>query len=123
MNLESGNWYGWQMLPGYGDGPYFSPIRISSVQMLDDGCVWDVVFLNALYAAGVQSTRKRLRLLVDDAEYAIVRIEPERDRSGVISLMSKDWLGSCCPRVLREIEATSSPGSLSDSLDALFGSH
>lgn len=121
MILESGNWYGWQMLPGYFGGPYFSPIRISRVQVLDDGRVWDVKFLNALYAAGVQNTRQRLRLLANEAEYTIVRIEGGQDRSAVISPMSSGWLDSCCPRVLHEIEATPLHGSLSDSLDVLFG--
>lgn len=123
MKPESENWYGWQMLPGYGDRPYFSPIRISSVRELDNGQVWDVKFHNALYAAGVQMFQQRFRLLVNEAKYAIVRIEDQPDRSGVLSTMTTGWLSACCPSVLCEVEETSSEDSLPEKLDLLFGRH
>lgn len=50
LKLLPGTWYGWQMIPGYGDGyaPYFSPILVQHVNPKRTGsCVLELAFHNA----------------------------------------------------------------------------
>jgi hypothetical protein len=57
LQLIPKHWYGWQMLPGYGewDVPYFSPICINEVTPRKTGRgILAISFFNALYQEGVQ---------------------------------------------------------------------
>lgn len=89
LHLERGQWYAWQMLPGYsGVIPYFSPIRVDSVTPKKAGHRrFRLSFLNAMYATGVQLVEMELHILKHDERYLIAEIddETEDDRSVVIS--------------------------------------
>jgi len=51
LTLERGTWYGLTMYPGYGDGPYHSPIRVDDIKPQGQR-LFKLSFLNLGYAAG-----------------------------------------------------------------------
>ncbi len=62
LKLETNKWYSWQMLPGYGRGPYFSPIKIYGFQVREENII-ELNFHNACYAQGVQSFCLTMKIL------------------------------------------------------------
>ena len=97
MTLERGQWYAWQMLPGYVNGAYYSPIRVNEVEPLKSGeSLIKLDYLNAAYAQGVQSFKDTLRVLLRAGEYMIVVREevhePAKVRSAIITPITWDWL-------------------------------
>lgn len=101
LHLERGQWYAWQMLPGYsGVIPYFSPIRVDSVRPKKAGHRrFRLSFLNAMYATGVQPVAMELHILKHDERYLIAEIDDgtEDDRSVVISPIPFEWIERIVP--------------------------
>lgn len=78
LMMHSGHWYGWQMLPGYTDVPYVSPIKVMNVVPLKSGrSILRLDFFNAFYAQGVQGFSQDLRILKHGATYLVAEIVPE----------------------------------------------
>lgn len=124
IKLKAGCWYGWQMMPGYTDAPYFSPIRIALVEeVVDQAGMIDVKFLNALYAQGVQQFKKRLQILFRAKTYLVARIDPalDRGRTAIISKITPAWLDACCPQVAAELGTHVPASKLQLALDQAFG--
>lgn len=121
LQLERGQWYAWQMIPGYGDGvPYFSPIRVDSVTPKKAGNrTLQLSFLNALYAPGVQSFVMDLRILKHSEDFLIAEIEDETEggRSAVISRISYVWLDRLCPNLRLPPQGEWPATNVSDFLD------
>jgi len=92
LTLERGRWYGWTMWPGYLDAPYFSPIRVDAVNPLNTGSGrFDLDFLNAGYASGVQDMTYALRTLKREASYLLASVE-DSDRAVCIERLDLAWL-------------------------------
>ena len=92
FTLERGRWYAWTMYPGYGDGPYHSPIFVNEVKAVG-GRRFRLTFFNAGYASGVQGFDKTLKTVVREAEYlaAIEELSGET-RLCVIHHVDHGWL-------------------------------
>lgn len=105
IELLPGKWYGWQMMPGYGDAPYFSPIRVDRVTPLKTGAgrlqlqIW-----NVFYAEGVQGFDLTMRVLKRERDYLMAELEypqtPGLGRACVINEMTLGWLETCTPQVI-----------------------
>lgn len=107
LTLIRGNWYGWQMLPGYSGSPYFSPIRIDRCTALKTGqSILEVEYLNIGYAAGVQSFEEELRVIVRQPDYMIAIRGNEKTgsnvRSVIITHLDWTWLRRHCLELLDE---------------------
>jgi hypothetical protein len=104
FTLTKNRWYAWQMLPGYTDVPYFSPIYVRAVTPMKSGKgVLKVEFLNAGYAEGVQDFTVEIRVLKRTPEYLIGELTGEpKGRSCVVSTISPQWLGKFCPDFWRQ---------------------
>lgn len=64
LTLTRGTWYGWQMLPGYFQDPYYSPIKIFEVTPLKTGRRdLKIDFYNAFYIDGISIFVKTLRVI------------------------------------------------------------
>ena len=129
--LKPGRWYGWQMLPGYGDGysPYCSPIMIERVLPKKSGAGWlDVEFYNAFYSEGVKNFALSLRVLARGKDYMVVAIDgSDKDpRVAVISNLSIDWLTRFCPGFVQKNSHERMEGLAKSEMDyylnmAIFG--
>lgn len=103
LELERGVWYGWQMLPGYFDSPYFSPIRVDEVVPLKTGrSVLRLRFLNACYAVGVKNFDVKLKVLKRTETYIAAEIVGQKERIAVIYEFSFAWFRNCCPDVWKQ---------------------
>lgn len=113
LTLVPDQWYGWQMLPGYGPaglGAYFSPIRVERVTPRKTGRgILHLEFVNALYAAGVQDFALDLRILRHERDYLVASILSGEggptDRTAVISTISLQWIARMCPQLASAAEA------------------
>lgn len=97
LTLKPGHWYAWQMMPGYTDIPYYSPIRVDHCEALGTGqSKLRLAYFNAAYAAGVQNFEEPLRVLIRERDYMIaVRDEGKsigEIRTAIISNISWDWM-------------------------------
>ncbi len=121
FQLFAPRWFGWQMLPGYGDGrylPWFSPIHLRRVTPLKTGRgLLDIEFLQPLYAEGVQNLSVRLKVLYHGDNFLAGQIvQPDRsptmdNRLAIISHIEFGWLAQFCPQLLEAFPL--------ESLDAL----
>lgn len=106
FKLTAHRWYGWQMLPGYGEGaPYFSPIFVQSSALVpSDPNLRNLEFLNLKYAAGAQHFVTTLRPVLWSQTFVLAQlVDPEPDdhiRAAVISRITFDWLQIFCPELL-----------------------
>lgn len=97
LTLRSGQWYAWQMMPGYTGVPYCSPIRVERCEALRTGqSRMRLAYLNAAYAQGVQDFDETLRVLVREKDY-IVAVREEGDatpqiRTAIISVITWEWM-------------------------------
>ena len=92
LKLDVDKWYFWQMLPGYGWGPYFSPIKIYGLQVREEKVI-ELNFHNACYAQGVQGFCLMMKILWHVEEYIIVEIQPETSkRVAIIGNIDYVWL-------------------------------
>ena len=104
FEIRCGRWYGWQMTPGYGDCPYFSPILVQTVEPLGSGqSLLKLDFFNAGYAQGVQQFSKTLRIVL--RLKTILFAEEDSQRGIVICEITRGWLESCCPWVTPPMSA------------------
>jgi hypothetical protein len=104
LTLVTQCWYAWQMLPGYGNTPYFSPILVKRVvSRKTGGGLLALDFFNAFYASGVQDFSLAMRVLKRAADYLVAEIEhrtEELDRTAIISKINYDWIKSQCHQLL-----------------------
>ncbi len=109
FSLTRGQWYAWQMLPGYGELPYFSPIFVHEIKPLKTGNgVMRVAFLNAGYAEGVQDFEANLKVLKRTERYLVADLG-YNDRTAIISDISFPWIEKFYPHLW----ATSPPSRCS----------
>lgn len=102
LTLEVDKIYGMTMYPGYGDGPYRTPIQVLSV-VPHGQRTYELSFLNIFYAAGVQGMTYRLKTLKREA-YFIAAEESKQggsDRMLIIEAMSKNWIRDNIPQLLK----------------------
>jgi hypothetical protein len=116
LQMAPKNWYGWQMLPGYGSGfPYFSPIWVQEVIPRKSGRgILGLKFINALYAEGVQDFTLDLRIIRHQASYLVAELlyegESSRDRTAIISKIELSWIRYLCPELWASRPASDSSG-------------
>lgn len=110
MKLKQGHWYGWQMMPGYLDAPYFSPIRIENAPTVPGiGQTYSLEFLNAQYARGVRNFTLELTVLFKASSYLVVSMKDTTGRTGILSKMTANWLRRCCPDVAEFLRLENEP--------------
>ena len=95
LTLWPGQWYGLTMWPGYGDGPYHSPILVREVRVRGQRR-FNLLFVNAAYAAGVQEMAYELETLVRSSRYLLAKL-PEDDRSVAIVPLNRAWFSAHMP--------------------------
>ncbi len=123
FQLVAPQWFGWQMLPGYGGGrclSWFSPIHLRRVTPLKTGRgLLEIDFLHALHTVGAQDFSVRLKVLHHGDNFLAGRIMgpdgagTSDGRLAIVSHIEFGWLAQFCP----ELMAAFPPGSL-DSLHA-----
>lgn len=122
LRLTVGRWYGWQMLPGYGEGyqPYFSPIYITAVRPHKAGTHrLGISFFNAHYTRGVRDFDVVARVVARRRNYRVVALDyPEDDpRIAVISQLSAGWLQHHAPGLIEEHPPTDMTPLVSSEMD------
>ena len=108
FTLRVDNWYAWQMLPGYIDEHYFSPIRVNRVIPKKSGdSLLRLKFFNAAYAAGVQNFDLELKVLARAENYMVAALQYEGTstemRSAVISPITFRWIEKHFPGLFRQV--------------------
>ncbi len=104
LTLQSGNWYGWTMTPGYGDEPYHSPIRIDkSTALRTERGLIDLSFLNLGYAAGVRNFQIQMRVIARTNSFLVLR-EDDLDRTMLVEPLTRGWLVYRLERSLSDVE-------------------
>jgi hypothetical protein len=131
--LAPGDWYGWQMLPGYDEttrAPFFSPIRVERITPQKTGkSILTVAFWNVLDSEGVQDVAHDMRILKHEENYLIADLlygeGGNTDRSAVISSIEFDWIRRMCPGIWAnrppESTSTAAQGNVSQYLNEVFG--
>ena len=105
LKLVLDHWYGWQMIPGYGQGrylPYFSPIFITAVTAKKTGKrILEIGFFNAFYPEGVQDFKLNIRILKHSADWLLADLVDYGDtgRAAVINHIEFDWIQKLCPQL------------------------
>ena len=103
FTMENCRWYAWQMLPGYGDTPYYSPIWIRRVQPLKTGhSRLRLTFWNVAYAEGVQEFEVELRILKRSLLFLAADVVSQQDRLVIISEITTGWLRQCFPQWIEQ---------------------
>lgn len=93
FTLRKGHWYAYEMLPGYSDERYYSPILVDCVEPLKTGRnIVRVGFYNACYAEGVRGFQKDFRVLHRGASFMLMRIEGAEDRCAIVCPLTWGWL-------------------------------
>lgn len=132
FTLVAGHWYAWHLWPGdvAPSLPYCSPIRVQWLQPGEDGTRrLAFAFYNAGYAEGVRDFHVQLRVLHRTPTHLLgALIEPERQRSVVISPLDADWidrfapaLWAQAPRAWGADAAAQARANVLALLDAVFG--
>lgn len=98
FTLLRGQWYGLSMFPGYGNGPYHSPILVSSVEPLGDRR-FELAFWNLGYAVGVQDFKKRLKTLSRGLSHLVAAETEVEDRTYVLVHFNAHWLQRHFPQL------------------------
>ena len=76
FTLRVDHWYAWQMLPGYIDEHYFSPIKVNRVIPKKSGdSILRLGFYNAAYAAGAQNFVLELKVMVRAETYTVSALQ------------------------------------------------
>lgn len=103
LTLHRGHWYTWQMMPGYTDTAFYSPIFLTRVQPLKTGkSLITLDFYAAAYAEGVQNFSIQLRVLKRTQAYLLGEYAHNHERTAIISRMSDNWLEHHFPEWCRE---------------------
>ena len=98
--LENGQWFAWQMLPGYAGTPYFSPIFINRCER--SGSCLRLNFYNAAYAEGLRDFDEELIILHTSNDHLVAKLTSEPSRSVVISKLTATWLELILPAAFRD---------------------
>jgi hypothetical protein len=116
MTIRQQLWYGWQMLPGYGAGDYYSPIHVQHFKALRSGKgLVEIGFFNAGYASGVQGFLIEARVLHRGESYMILDLNTDfpGGRAAIISEITHAWLQKFTPQFLHsDFEAERDPQQL-----------
>ncbi len=120
------------MLPGYQgeeNAPYFSPIRVRSVQpRITRRHILTLRFFNALYASGVQEATVDAQIVTHAPDFLVAQ-ELRTDHGSaqrvfIVSRVTFGWLQRCCPELptLRPARAMEllQPLDVQDYLDHAF---
>lgn len=91
LSLERGGWYAMTMMPGYGDVPYTTPIRVDELSPRGNRR-FDLVFLNLGYAAGIQGFTSTFRTLKRGPGFIMAEQDGSPDRGYVFQNLTRDWL-------------------------------
>lgn len=123
LTLGIGQWYGWQMLPGYGGRchPYFTPIYVKAVEPLKKGSGHlRLEFFNAMYAQGVQDFTLNLKILKRCEDYLVADLDygdgQEMDRTAIVSHIDFEWIKRHCPEIWWNRPHSSFAGAASGSV-------
>lgn len=95
--LEGSRWFGMTMYPGYGGGPYHSPIQLTGFQLLDDR-IFGLDFLNLAYAQGVQNFCVEFEVLRGTADYQACVAADQPDRTYVFVPLTRKWMNTYFPQ-------------------------
>lgn len=127
--LERGQWFGWQMLPGYDRqyAPYFSPILVQEVTPKKTGRrMLHLRFVNVGYLEGGWDFDRDLKVLAHDKHYLIGSLAggaaDAGERCAVISRLNYAWLQRFCPEY-RVDDALASGASVQEYLFRQFPAH
>ena len=103
FKLEPFTWYAWQMLPGYTDEFYCSPMYIQKIIPKKTGKnLLEVHFINAFYAAGAKGFELEMKVLMRGPGFMILDLLYD-ERAAVVSSISYSWF-SRYGRFMREKE-------------------
>ncbi len=92
FKLEPFTWYAWQMLPGYTDEFYYSPIYVQKVTPLKTGKnLLKVEFINAFYASGVKGFELEMKVLKREHRYMILDLLYDQ-RAAIITDINYQWI-------------------------------
>ena len=84
------------MLPGYGSGKYYSPIKIFGIDRCKEADSIILHFYNACYAQGVRDFCHELKIIAHSKECMICEIEPKRSnhptRMAIIEEIDYQWI-------------------------------
>lgn len=103
--------FGWTMYPGYGDGPYRSPIIVEEVTALG-GRTLDLRLLNIFYAAGVQEMTYRLRTLRRERTFQISEViehDGLTERVVILEPMTPTWIEDLAPKCIPHLNMLFDP--------------
>jgi hypothetical protein len=98
FTLIRSQWYGLTMLPGYGAGPYHSPIRVDHIAPAGQGR-FDVHFLNLAYASGMHQFQCRWRTLKRGSTYLVAEDPEQPDRCYLVQPLTHAWMRSNYPQL------------------------
>lgn len=121
FTIRENRWYAWQMIPGYLDGGYFSPIYVGQFRALHTGKgLVEMSFFNAMYATGVQGFSIKARVIKRAPDFLVLDLGPngQRERAAIVSEVSFGWLA----RTVSSIEIPEeAPSEIQTFLDNYFG--
>ncbi|MGC9456652.1 MAG: hypothetical protein ACP5DC_03925 [Halothiobacillaceae bacterium] len=128
FTLQSGRWYGWQMMPGYMGlcVPFYSPIYVEAVTPRKTGAgLLTLQFVNMAYAEGVRNFQSDMRVLVRRDHYLMASLVGySKPRDAVICEITFKWLKQAVPILLSQHPvreyAQSEETNVQDYLDAVF---
>jgi hypothetical protein len=91
LTFERRCWYAMTMLPGYGDDPYVSPVRVDDVTPRGSR-MFELTFLNLGYAAGVQGFKSIFRTLKRGRGFILAEQLGKAERGYIFQNLTPDWL-------------------------------
>jgi hypothetical protein len=123
FKIVPGHWYGWQMLPGYGSRPYYSPIRMKHFAVAESQSALDLAFHNLCYARGVRDFEIKLtnvfwtdELLSGTIDYG----DPIPSRLGIVTRVTPQWICDLCKGIGSEFQSfDGAEQDLFDQLDSI----
>lgn len=105
FTLERGHWYIWTMYPGYGSGPYESPIRVDGIESIGQRTL-RLRFFDPGYAVGVQDFDLHLRTVTRQAEFMVCEQVDVPGRVVTIQALHHEWLTRHVPTFTRGTDTT-----------------
>ncbi len=120
--IKPNRWYAWQMMPGYGGGPYYSPIFVQDVAPCRNGrSELTLRFINAFYAPGVQDFEKTLQVLLQGKDFLFAAVDPDEHRGVVVSEITMAWLRRHCLHLFEQGSALQEQTDAQATLASVFG--
>jgi hypothetical protein len=91
FELKPFTWYAWQMLPGYTDEFYYSPIYIQKVIPKKSGkSMLEVHFINAFYAAGTKDFELDMKVIKREPGFMMLDLIYGQ-RAAIVSDINYAW--------------------------------